>query len=75
MLYDQALLIQCYADAYIITKDSFFSNIVNDIADYSLRILRHMVLHYFDTRLFSSFLNVYSRYNACSNLQEIFFIT
>ncbi|XP_024891071.1 spermatogenesis-associated protein 20 [Temnothorax curvispinosus] len=42
MLYDQALLIQCYADAYIITKDTFFSDIVDDIAVYVLRMLQHM---------------------------------
>ncbi|XP_039306294.1 spermatogenesis-associated protein 20 isoform X1 [Solenopsis invicta] len=42
MLYDQAQLIQCYADAYLITKDSFYSDIVDDIATYVLRILQHM---------------------------------
>ncbi|KAG5305541.1 SPT20 protein, partial [Acromyrmex insinuator] len=42
MLYDQAQLIQCYVDAYIITKDSFFSDIVDDIATYVLRMLTHM---------------------------------
>ncbi|XP_011643653.1 spermatogenesis-associated protein 20 [Pogonomyrmex barbatus] len=41
MLYDQAQLIQCYANAYVITKDSFFSNIVDDIATYVTRDLRH----------------------------------
>ncbi|XP_011875179.1 PREDICTED: spermatogenesis-associated protein 20 isoform X2 [Vollenhovia emeryi] len=41
MLYDQALIIQCYADTYIVTKDSFFSDIVDDIATYTLRALRH----------------------------------
>ncbi|KAL0101405.1 hypothetical protein PUN28_018911 [Cardiocondyla obscurior] len=42
MLYDQALLLQCFADAYIVTKDSFFSDVVDDIAAYTLRSLQHM---------------------------------
>lgn len=41
MLYDQAQLIQCYADAYLITKDSFFADIVEDIGSYVLRMLQH----------------------------------
>lgn len=41
MLYDQAQIIQAYADAYVITKDSFYSDIVDDIATYVVRDLRH----------------------------------
>nr|XP_012233757.1 PREDICTED: spermatogenesis-associated protein 20 isoform X1 [Linepithema humile] len=41
MLYDQAQIIQAYADAYIATKDSFYSDIVDDIATYVARDLRH----------------------------------
>ncbi|XP_025163476.1 spermatogenesis-associated protein 20 isoform X2 [Harpegnathos saltator] len=41
MLYDQAQIIQAYADAYVITKDSFYSDIVDDIAKYVERDLRH----------------------------------
>lgn len=44
MLYDQAQIIQAYADAYVITKDSFYSDIVDDIATYVVRDLRHKVL-------------------------------
>lgn len=45
MLYDQAQLIQAYADAYVVTKDSFYSDIVDDIATYVARDLQHKVLH------------------------------
>ncbi|XP_032672026.1 spermatogenesis-associated protein 20 isoform X2 [Odontomachus brunneus] len=41
MLYDQAQIIQAYADAYVITKDPFYSDIVDDIATYVERDLRH----------------------------------
>lgn len=44
MLYDQAQIIQAYADAYVVTKDSFYSDIVDDIATYVARDLRHKVL-------------------------------
>lgn len=44
MLYDQAQIIQAYADAYVVTKDSFYSDIVDDIATYVERDLRHKVL-------------------------------
>lgn len=44
MLYDQAQIIQAYADAYIATKDPFYSDIVDDIATYVARDLRHKVL-------------------------------
>lgn len=44
MLYDQAQIIQAYADAYVITKDTFYSDIVDDIAMYVARDLRHKVL-------------------------------
>ncbi|XP_014476150.1 PREDICTED: spermatogenesis-associated protein 20 isoform X2 [Dinoponera quadriceps] len=41
MLYDQAQIMQAYADAYIITKNTFYSDIVDDIATYVERDLRH----------------------------------
>ncbi|XP_020279686.1 spermatogenesis-associated protein 20 isoform X2 [Pseudomyrmex gracilis] len=41
MLYDQAQMIQTYADTYVVTKDSFYSDIVDDIATYVERDLRH----------------------------------
>ncbi|XP_011347557.2 spermatogenesis-associated protein 20 isoform X2 [Ooceraea biroi] len=41
MLYDQAQLIQAYADAYVVTKDAFYSDIVDDIATYVAGDLRH----------------------------------
>jgi len=37
MLYDQALLIHAYLDAYLVTNDSFFSNTVEEICEYVLR--------------------------------------
>ena len=37
MLYDQALLIHAYLDAYLITNDIFFSNAVHEICEYVLR--------------------------------------
>lgn len=41
MLYDQGQLMKSYADAYLATKDKFFAEIVDDIATYVLRDLRH----------------------------------
>ncbi|KOC67777.1 Spermatogenesis-associated protein 20, partial [Habropoda laboriosa] len=41
MLYDQGQLIKSYADAYLVTKDKFFAEIVDDIATYVIRDLRH----------------------------------
>ena len=37
MLYDQALLIHAYLDAYIITQDTKYSNVVHEIIEYVLR--------------------------------------
>ncbi|XP_057324268.1 spermatogenesis-associated protein 20 [Microplitis mediator] len=41
MLYDQAQLLRSYSNAYIVTKDKFFSDIVDDIVTYVTRDLRH----------------------------------
>ncbi|XP_076243421.1 spermatogenesis-associated protein 20 isoform X2 [Calliopsis andreniformis] len=41
MLYDQGQLMQSYADAYLATKDNLFAEIVDDIATYVTRDLRH----------------------------------
>ncbi|CAK9818506.1 Spermatogenesis-associated protein 20 [Anthophora plagiata] len=41
MLYDQGQLIKSYADAYLVTKDNLFAEIVDDIATYVIRDLRH----------------------------------
>lgn len=60
MLYDQAQIIQAYADAYVITKDSFYSDIVNDIATYVERDLRHKVLF---ALLFHLFFKLYVKYS------------
>jgi uncharacterized protein len=40
MLYDQALLIRAYADAYMITRDEFFARTARETIDYVLRDLR-----------------------------------
>jgi hypothetical protein len=40
MLYDQAQLAMSYADAYQITKETFFADIVRDVLDYVLRDMR-----------------------------------
>ena len=37
MLYDQAMLIHAYLDAYLVTKDNFFKETVNEIIEYILR--------------------------------------
>lgn len=47
MLYDQGQLLKSYADAYLATKDNFFAEIIDDIATYVLRDLRHKVLYLF----------------------------
>lgn len=44
MLYDQAQLLTSYTDAFVITKDTFFANIVDDIVRYVTRDLRHKVI-------------------------------
>lgn len=41
MLYDQAQLMVAYTDAYLATKDDFFSEVVRDIVKYVNRDLRH----------------------------------
>ncbi|XP_046422311.1 spermatogenesis-associated protein 20 isoform X1 [Neodiprion fabricii] len=41
MLYDQAQLLRSYADAFVITKDTIFADIVDDIVTYVTRDLRH----------------------------------
>lgn len=53
MLYDQAQLMKSYADAYLATKNNYFAEIVNDIATYVIRDLRHKVsLFYFKICLY-----------------------
>jgi len=37
MLYDQALLIHAYLDAYLVTKDNFYKQTINEICEYVLR--------------------------------------
>lgn len=41
MLYDQGQLAMAYSDAYIITRDEFFADIVHDILSYVSRDLSH----------------------------------
>nr|XP_031829780.1 spermatogenesis-associated protein 20 [Nomia melanderi] len=41
MLYDQGQLMQSYADAYLATKNVLFAEIIDDIATYVSRDLRH----------------------------------
>ena len=41
MLYDQGQLMQSYSDAYLATKDDLFAEIIDDIATYVIRDLRH----------------------------------
>jgi uncharacterized protein YyaL (SSP411 family) len=41
MLYDQALLVKTYAEAYQITKDVFYREVIRETADYVLRELRN----------------------------------
>lgn len=43
MLYDQGQIMKSYADAYLATKDSYFAEIIDDIATYVIRDLRHPV--------------------------------
>jgi uncharacterized protein YyaL (SSP411 family) len=42
MLYDQAQLIESYLDAYQITKDSFYANVVHTTCDFVLREMTHL---------------------------------
>jgi len=37
MLYDQAMLIHSYLDAYIATKDKFYLNVVDEVIEYVIR--------------------------------------
>ncbi|MCI0698968.1 thioredoxin domain-containing protein [candidate division KSB1 bacterium] len=41
MLYDQAQLVCSYLEAYQITHDAFFANVVRDVLDYVLRDMTH----------------------------------
>jgi hypothetical protein len=41
MLYDNAQLLRNYLDAFLITRDPFFENIVRETADYVLRDMTH----------------------------------
>ncbi|XP_015190002.1 PREDICTED: spermatogenesis-associated protein 20 isoform X1 [Polistes dominula] len=41
MLYDQGQLLQSYTEAFLTTKDPFFAEIIDDIATYVSRDLRH----------------------------------
>ncbi|XP_034187865.1 spermatogenesis-associated protein 20 isoform X1 [Osmia lignaria lignaria] len=41
MLYDQGQIMKSYADAYLATKDNDFAEIIDDIATYVIRDLRH----------------------------------
>ncbi|MBF0254391.1 MAG: thioredoxin domain-containing protein, partial [Candidatus Omnitrophica bacterium] len=40
MLYDQALLLGAYTDAYLITRDPFYARIATQTADFALREMR-----------------------------------
>lgn len=41
MLYDQAQLVVSYCDAYVVTKDYFYSDVIHDILSYVTRDLGH----------------------------------
>lgn len=41
MLYDQAQLVVSYCDAYVVTKDEFYAEVVHDILEYVSRDLSH----------------------------------
>ncbi|KAF5282492.1 hypothetical protein FQR65_LT14262 [Abscondita terminalis] len=41
MLYDQGQLVVSYCDAYVVTKDTFYSDVVKDILTYVSRDLSH----------------------------------
>ncbi|XP_066584419.1 spermatogenesis-associated protein 20 isoform X2 [Prorops nasuta] len=41
MLYDQAQLLHAYSEAYIVSKDKYFAEIIDDIATYVYSDLRH----------------------------------
>ena len=42
MLYDQALLIHSYIDTYLITKDEFYLDVVNEVIEYVIRDMTHV---------------------------------
>ena len=41
MLYDQALLIMAYIEAFECTNDSFYENVVHELITYVLRDMNH----------------------------------
>jgi len=59
MLYDQAQIIQAYADAYVATKDTFYSDIVDDIATYVTRDLRHKVYYPYYSFVYKFYRGIY----------------
>ncbi|XP_034940180.1 spermatogenesis-associated protein 20 isoform X2 [Chelonus insularis] len=55
MLYDQGQLLRSYSSAFVVTKDPFFANIVDDIVSYVTRDLRHKEGGYYSAEDADSF--------------------
>ncbi|KAK0168869.1 hypothetical protein PV327_002632 [Microctonus hyperodae] len=60
MLYDQGQLLRSYSNAYVVTKDRFFAEIIDDIVTYVTRDLRHKDGGYYSAEDADSFVNAES---------------
>ncbi|KAG6798045.1 spermatogenesis-associated protein 20 [Apis mellifera caucasica] len=70
MLYDQAQLMKSYADAYLATKNNYFAEIVNDIATYVIRDLRHKEGGFYSAEDADS----YPTYDASAKKEGAFYV-
>ncbi len=41
MLYDQAMILHAYLDAYVLTNDNYYVNVINEVCEYVLRDMTH----------------------------------
>ncbi|KAG7209643.1 hypothetical protein KM043_011290 [Ampulex compressa] len=70
MLYDQAQLMQSYADAFVVSSDPFFAEIVHDIVTYVTRDLRHEEGGFYSAEDADS----YPELNACTKKEGAFYV-
>ncbi|CAD1473058.1 unnamed protein product, partial [Heterotrigona itama] len=70
MLYDQGQLMKSYADAYLATKDNFFAEIIDDIATYVIRDLRHKAGGFYSAEDADS----YPTYNTHTKKEGAFYV-
>ncbi|XP_076163521.1 spermatogenesis-associated protein 20 isoform X2 [Ptiloglossa arizonensis] len=70
MLYDQGQLMQSYADAYLATKDVLFAEMIDDIATYVIRDLRHKEGGFYSAEDADS----YPTHDACAKKEGAFYV-